>query len=105
MKQFRVIIPPVVQEQIRAEVLYIAADSVDVALAWEDRLRSAINAIGDLPGSHAVDQDAATRIGLTVHKMVFERTYLIHYLVNQDAATVEIVNFRHGARLPRKEEP
>jgi plasmid stabilization system protein ParE len=105
VKQYRVIIPPVVQGQIRAQVLYIATDSIDAALAWEDRLHAAINAIGELPGSHAIDEDASARIGVTVHKMVFERTYLIHYLVNQDAAAVEIVNFRHGARLPRKEEP
>ncbi len=99
------IIPPVVQEQLRAQVLYIARDSIDNAIAWEERLRSAIKGIGELGGGHAIDEDAGERIGITVHKMVFERAYLIHYLVKEDAAIVEIVNFRHGARLPGRGEP
>jgi hypothetical protein len=34
VKRFKVIIPPFVQEQIRAQVLYIAQDSIDNALEW-----------------------------------------------------------------------
>lgn len=103
--RYRVVIPPVVEEQIRAQLLYIAEDSIDHALAWEDRLRNAIQSIGRLPGGHAVDEAASQRVGETVHKMVFEKTYLIHYRVKANAAMIEIVNFRHGARLPRNREP
>ena len=105
MKRYRVIIAPIVQEQIRAQVLYIAQDSIDNALAWEDRLRCTITGIGDLPGSHVVDESASERFGQTVHKLVFEKTYLIHYVVLDDSSTVRIINFRHGARLPRRGEP
>ncbi len=105
MKRYRAIIAPIVQEQIRAQVLYIARDSIDHALAWEDRLRAAIKAMSGLPFGYAVDEAATTRIGVTVRKMVFEQTYLVHYLVNEASGTVEIVNFRHGARLPQRGEP
>lgn len=105
MKRYRVVIPKIVEEQLRAQVMHIARDSVDNALAWEERLRAAIEGIGQLAGGHAVDEDASERIGLTVHKMVHERTYLVHYLVKDDAGVVEIINFRHGARLPGRGEP
>lgn len=105
MKRYGVVIPPIVQEQIRAQVLHIAQDSIDNALAWEDRLRSAIQSLGRLPGRHPVDEAASDRLGQTVHRLVFEQTYLVHYLVNDELAAIEIVNFRHGARLPRVGEP
>ena len=99
-----VIIAPVVQEQITAQMLHIAADSVDNALAWEDRLRGAIGKIGDVPG-FAVDEAASDRLGFEVRKFVFEKTYLVHFTVDDDAGVVRVVNFRHGARLPRRGEP
>ena len=104
MKRLKVIIPPRVQEQITVQVLRIAEDSIDNALAWEDRIGSAIEGIGDVPGN-AVDEDASTRLGYQVRKNVFEGTYLIHYRVDDVAGIVRIVNFRHGARLPRIDEP
>jgi plasmid stabilization system protein ParE len=90
--------------QIREQVLYIARDSIDNALAWEDRVRAAMNALGDFSG-HAIDEDASARVGEIVQKVVFERTYLIHYQVNVVAGIVEVMNFRHGSRLPRAGEP
>ena len=92
------IIPPIVQEQIRDQIRYIAQDSIHNALAWEDRLRRAIE-IGDMPG-HAIDEDASDRLGFTIRKCVFEKTYLIHYRLSAALTDVEIVNFRHGIRLP-----
>jgi plasmid stabilization system protein ParE len=104
VRRLDVVIPQDVQQQILDQVDYIACDSVDNALAWEDRLRRAINRIGDSPG-HVVDAGASRRVGETIHKLVFEKTYLIHYRINDTAGAVEIVNFRHGARLPRWGEP
>jgi plasmid stabilization system protein ParE len=104
VRRYRVIISPTVQQQITARVLYIAKDSVDNALAWEDRRRSAVEAIGDMPG-HAVDEDANDRLGYAVRKYVFERTYLVHYRVDETDGVVRIVNFRHGARLSGRDEP
>jgi plasmid stabilization system protein ParE len=104
VKRLKVIVTPDAQEQMLERILQIAKDSVQNALKWEDRLRAAIGRIGELPG-HAVDEDATRRLGRTVRKYVFEGAYLIHYLVNESAGTVNIINFRHGARLPRRGEP
>lgn len=85
-------------------MLYIAQDSIDNALAWEDRLRAAVNAIGRIPGQ-TIDEDASSRLGETIHKSVFEGTYLIHYRINAATDAIEVLNFRHGGRLPRRGEP
>jgi plasmid stabilization system protein ParE len=104
VKRWKVVIPPVVQEQIRAQVLYIARDSIENALNWEDRLLKAIEKIGEMPG-HARDEEATIRLGFAVQKDVFEGTYLIHYRTDDQTRTVDLLNFRHGARLPRAGEP
>jgi plasmid stabilization system protein ParE len=105
VKTFRVIIPPIVQEQIRSQVLYIARDSIDNALAWEDRLRTEIMRIGSVPTGYPVDEAATGRLGEEVRKMVFEKTYLVFYRVHTERRAIELLNFRHGARLPRRGEP
>jgi plasmid stabilization system protein ParE len=99
VKRLTVNVSQEVEQQIREQVFYIANDSLDNALAWEGRLLSALDHLGEVHG-HSVDEDASRRLGGTVRKMVFEKTYLIHYEVNDAAGVVEIVNFRHGARLP-----
>ena len=77
MKRLPVIIPAEVKEQVRAQVRYIARDSVDNALTWAERVRAALDALGDTHG-HAVDEDASRRAGQQLRKKVFERTYLTH---------------------------
>lgn len=104
MKRFSVHIPHDVQEQITVQTLHIAQDSVDHALAWEQRLSEAIQDIGNMPG-FAIDEDASARLGYTLRKYVFEGTYLVHFTVDEAAGIVRLVNFRHGTRLPRREEP
>jgi plasmid stabilization system protein ParE len=96
--------PSEVREQIREQVLYIARDSIDHALAWEDRLAAAIEGLADFHG-HTIDQDASARLGYPVQRLLFEGTYLIHYRVDDAAGEVRVVRFRHGARLPRASKP
>lgn len=104
MKRLKVDVSDEVKLQISQQVFHIARDSISNALAWEDRLRSALNSLSDFYG-HATDEEASLRLGEPVHKMVFEKTYLIHYQVNVSVGVVEIINFRHGARLPKTNEP
>lgn len=102
MNRLPVIVPPEVKELIRDQVRYIARHSIDNALAWEDRVRSALDSLGEVH-AHAIDEDASRRVGQQLRKLVFEGTYLIHYRV--EPAAVEVAGFRHGARLPREGEP
>jgi plasmid stabilization system protein ParE len=98
LKHHPVIIPPFVQQQIEEQVEYIAADSIENALAWEERLRGAIKRIGELPRRYAIDGEMSARYGTLVHKVVFERTYLVFYCIDKNARSVHVLNFRHGAR-------
>ena len=92
------------EDLIAEQVLYIAQNSVDNALAWEARLRSAIRSLVDTPVL-AVDSNASSRLGQTVRKLVFERTYLVHFWLDDPANTIRVVGFRHGGRQPRPGEP
>jgi plasmid stabilization system protein ParE len=103
MKRVPVLILPVVRAQIEAQVIYIAAHSVTNALAWEDRLPSAIDRIGDTKG-YRVNQQLTDGAGETIRTYVFERTYLIHYRVVRDEL-IEGISFRHGARLSDGKTP
>jgi plasmid stabilization system protein ParE len=104
VRRLRVEIARPVEDQIREQMLYIARDSVDNAFAWEERLLAAIRKLADFHG-HAIDEDASQRLGSAVRKLVFERTYLVHYDVDERAGLVRVVSFRHGARRPRIGEP
>ena len=104
MSRLKVHVSDEVKLQITEQVVFITDDSIANALAWEGRLLDSLNRLSTFHG-HAVDDEASFRLGRTVRKMVFERTYLIHYQVNKSAGMVEIINFRHGARLPRTGEP
>jgi plasmid stabilization system protein ParE len=103
VKRRPVYISSFVEDEILRQVLYIAEDSIDNALAWEDRLRAAMKGLGDFQG-HAIDDELSNELGYPVHKLVFEGTYLIHYRVDDAAGEVRVVRFRHGARLPRGNE-
>lgn len=104
MNQWSVTVAPSVWDLITAQVLYIANDSVDNALAWETRLDTAIFKLAEMHG-HAVDEDASQRLGVEVNKLVFERTYLVHYTLDKPARVVHVIGFRHGARRPNPHEP
>ena len=73
MKPYKVVLHEFVMDEINQQVIYIAKDSIDNALAWDARLKTAIRALGDAPG-HAIDEDATERLGETVRKYVFEGT-------------------------------
>ena len=104
MSRWTVNTPPNVEDLIEEQVLYIARHSVDNALAWEARLRLAVRSLVDTP-MLSIDPDASQRMSRTVRKLTFEKTYLVHYWLDDAASIIRVVGFRHGARLPRPGEP
>jgi plasmid stabilization system protein ParE len=104
MRRLAVEILPAVEASICEQVVYIAQDSIDRALAWEVRLRTMIEDLADFHG-HAVDHATSRRLGEEVRKVVFEKTYLVYYRIRKVEGLVEVINVRHGARLPRRNEP
>lgn len=103
MKRLEVRVTDGTNSQILEQVLYIAADSITNALAWEVRLRARLELLSDFHG-HVIDEQVSRQLGYTTHKLVFERTYLVHYHVDLDAGFVYVVNFRHGARQSEQYE-
>ena len=101
MTLYHIVISLDVAAQIREQVLFIAQHSIDNALAWEDWLSREIQAIRQMPAGHPVDEAATHRLGATVRKVVFERTFLIFYTIDEVNRRIEIVHLRHGARLPQ----
>ena len=99
MKSRTVVIPQDVQQQIDEQVIFIAHDSIDNALAWEDRVLAAVKNLAQFHG-HATDREMSADLGYSVRKLVFEGTYLIHYHVDEAAGIVRVVQFRHGMRQP-----
>jgi plasmid stabilization system protein ParE len=104
VKSWTVIVAENVQRQIDEHVFRIAIHSINNALAWEARVRTAVAGLADVPG-YAVDEDASDRVGYEVRKLVFERTYLIHFRRDESTRVIQVLNFRHGAREPRPGEP
>lgn len=99
MNRYRVILSPDVVRQVETQVVYIAQDSIGNALAWQERLLHAMEKLSDFAG-YMVDEEASHSLGYNVRRVVFEQTYLIHFVVDETMGIIRIVNFRHGARLP-----
>jgi plasmid stabilization system protein ParE len=55
-------IVPEVLDDIREQVRFIAQDSIDNALAWEDRVMAALAGLADFHG-HALDAETGGRLG------------------------------------------
>lgn len=94
---YRVVLLPVVENQILDHALYIAQDSIDRALQWEQSLRQHILSLADLPKAHPISEPESRAFGSDIRKTNFG-DYLIFYRVDEQQATVYILAFMHGAR-------
>ncbi len=104
MKPFEVQVSQKALDQITEAFLFIADDSPENAFKWEARIIKLIQDLSFLPG-YALDEAATERLGYPVHKYVFERNYLIHFRIEHSRRIVQVINFRHVARLPARGEP
>jgi plasmid stabilization system protein ParE len=105
VQRHTVIVTKMVKAQVVDQMLYISADSIDHAFAWESRILSAMDILGEFPFRFPIDSAAFDRFGQCIRKMIFEKIYLVFCVVNDANQTVHIVNLRHGARLPQRGEP
>lgn len=97
---YAVILLPVVENQILDQAMYIAEDSLDRALQWEESLRERILSLGDLPNAHPISEPESRAFGRDIRKINFG-DYLIFYRVGDVEQTIYVLAFMHGAR--RKE--
>lgn len=86
---------------IETQVRYIAVDrqAPENAARWSNRLLKAIDELETLPRRHPVNDAQTAEHGVEIRRMVFEKTYLIFYTLDEDTRRVVVVSFRHGARM------
>jgi len=51
-----------------------------------------------MPQRYGVDKQQTQLHGTDVYRMVFERTYLVFYTIDETHGRVNVVSFRHGAQ-------
>ena len=56
------------------------------------------------PRANPIDEAASARLGGEIRKRSLGN-YVANYRVNDDACVVEVIDFRHAARLPEPPEP
>jgi plasmid stabilization system protein ParE len=87
---------------VEAQVRYIAIEkqAPENASRWLNRLLAAIETLEQIPRRFKVDPDQTQMHGIDVHRLVFERTYLVFYTVDDARRRVNVVSFRHGRQEP-----
>ena len=89
------------EASLQAQFRHIAIDrkSPRNAIRWLRRVRAAVASLEVMPTRYGVDKLQTAALGVEVHRMVFERTYLIYYTVDDVNQRVTAVIFCHGAQL------
>lgn len=100
MTRYRVLFTDEAWEPIQAQVRYIAIEShaPENASRWLVRLLDAIDTLEEMPHRNGLDERQTQIHGADVYRMVFERTYLVFYTIDQECSRVNIVSFRNGAQ-------
>ncbi|MFK7789829.1 MAG: type II toxin-antitoxin system RelE/ParE family toxin [Phycisphaeraceae bacterium] len=94
---YRVIVLPAVESQILDQALFIAEDSIDRAIDWEQALREHILSLGDLPKACPISEPESRAFGRDIRKTNFG-DYLLFYRVDDEHQSVYLLTFMHGAQ-------
>lgn len=100
MKRYQVHFADEAWQSIQAQVRCIAVENnaPENASRWLARVVDAVDALEQFPDRHGVDEAEPDLHGVELRRMVFERTYLVFYAIDEGRNCVNIVSFRHGAR-------
>lgn len=86
------------RDAIQAHVDYVAADlrSPENADRWLARLLEVIDSLTTMPARFAVDEARSALAGVRIHRLTFERSCVLLYIVDESAARVHVLSFHHG---------
>jgi plasmid stabilization system protein ParE len=100
MKQYTVHFTDEAWDPIEAQVRYIAIEkqAPESASRWLARLLEEIDTLEQMPQRYGLDEYQTRTHGTDVHRMVFERTYLVFYTIDQERSRVDVISFTHGAQ-------
>ncbi len=99
MTTYQVEIMPDALVEIREQTKFIAADNARAAEAWLTRLFHCIAELSVFPNRNPVSKEYSSHVGDEIRQVVFGN-YLVIYPINEVRQVVEVVRFRHAARLP-----
>lgn len=88
---YKIVVPPSIQEKIRQQALYIAADKHAVALTWYDKIHDGIQSLAELPNRCPL---APENIYLPFELRHFVGNYRILFKVDSD--TVVVLDFKES---------
>ena len=100
MTRFTVGFIPESWAAVQAQVRYIADEqhAPENAARWFNRLLATVDSLEFMPERYQVDPAQTAARGTEVRRLVFERTYLLFYVIDHARLQVTIVLFTHGAR-------
>lgn len=104
MNQYQVLVSPRTRQQIRDYAMHIAQQSGSLTIAeqWTDRIFTGIERLEYFPRRFVRAEEHQHR-DYDIYRQVIGN-YLVLYTIDETAAAVRVIGFRHGARLPRPGE-
>jgi len=78
---------------------FINVDKPVAASMWLERLWDKIKSMENFPHRNPVVEQEGQALGFEVRKLLFGN-YLILYRIDEAEQRVEVIRFRHAARLP-----
>ncbi len=99
MKTYVVIVAKTATLAMDEQARLIMADKPIAAAKWIDRLWDKIESLETFPHRNPVSEEESRVLGFEVRKLLFG-AYLIFYRIQEEKVRVEVVRFRHAARLP-----
>jgi toxin ParE1/3/4 len=91
-------------ELIRAQARYIAIDCQPPlnASRWLERVWDAIDGLEEMPNRHTLAPENDYKPYEVRRALIGD--YFILFTIDESAAKVRVIGFRHGSRLPRPDD-
>ncbi len=96
---YRVVYTERFHERVDDHVNYLLAEhvSVETITSWYDGLYALIDGLDEIPKRFPVDEHVSNETGKLTRKLNYGQ-YLVFYAVDDEAQTVQVIEFMHGAR-------
>jgi plasmid stabilization system protein ParE len=104
--EYQVEVSDEAEAEMDAAYLFLSQRSPDAAFRWYTGARAAINSLSTFPRRCPLAREDASYPDNEVRQLLYgtgRSAYRILFMVFDDDAEVRVVQFRHGARLPRQQ--
>lgn len=104
MSKYRVLYTDTVIQALDKQIEYMKDEMVDekVISSWMNRLLDSVDSLESFPNRCPIAEKESEIKGFTIRKLIFG-DYITCFQVNEKQKCVEVLSFRHGAKLPDEE--